>query len=256
MYVRLAFSVAAHMETDILIIDEVLAVGDADFQKKCFGKMQDITKKEGKTILFVSHNMIMIKQLCKKSILLSKGEVKMIGNTDDVIDFYSNDKMTKEKNAEDTISLRELTNKSAVRFTDIKISNPEDRPIFKSNDKLKIELGYESELMETISEARIVITVMSKLSQQIVLRLDSDIPNQTIPEHMPAKGKLICETDSINLTEGTYIADVDLLIGGTSVNYVRGATQFEVETSLKEYQFKKYPDNNVCDNIIKYNFKL
>ncbi len=90
MYVRLAFSVAAHMEPDILIVDEVLAVGDTEFQKKCLGKMDEISKKEGRTILFVSHNMGVIQNLCKKSILLEKGEFKMFDDTDKVIHHYLN----------------------------------------------------------------------------------------------------------------------------------------------------------------------
>jgi lipopolysaccharide transport system ATP-binding protein len=88
MYVRLAFSVAAHMEPDILLVDEVLAVGDAEFQKKCLGKMEEVTQKQGRTILFVSHNMETIMRLCKKTILLDKGEVKMIDETEKVINFY------------------------------------------------------------------------------------------------------------------------------------------------------------------------
>lgn len=87
MYVRLAFSVTAHMNTDILIIDEVLAVGDIEFQKKCLNKIESI-KKEGKTILFVSHNMENIKQLCKKCILLEKGKIKKYGPTDEIIKDY------------------------------------------------------------------------------------------------------------------------------------------------------------------------
>jgi lipopolysaccharide transport system ATP-binding protein len=88
MYVRLAFSVAAHMETDILIVDEVLAVGDTEFQKKCLGKMDEITKEQNRTILFVSHNLSAIKQLCKKCVLLSEGKIKMIDDTQKVINFY------------------------------------------------------------------------------------------------------------------------------------------------------------------------
>ena len=88
MYVRLAFSVAAHIEPDILIVDEVLAVGDAEFQKKCLGKMEEVTKKEGRTILFVSHNMAAIQTLCRKSLLLQKGKVVAYGDTDEVIDRY------------------------------------------------------------------------------------------------------------------------------------------------------------------------
>ncbi len=89
MYVRLAFSVAAHMDPDILVIDEVLAVGDADFQKKCMGKMEDITKKEGRTILFVSHNMNAIRELCKRTILLEKGKIRAIGATEEILKIYN-----------------------------------------------------------------------------------------------------------------------------------------------------------------------
>ncbi|MEK7564216.1 MAG: ABC transporter ATP-binding protein [Patescibacteria group bacterium] len=254
MYVRLAFSVAAHMEPDILIIDEVLAVGDSEFQKKCLGKMEDITKKEGRTILFVSHNMSTIKQLCTRSILLSKGNVKMVGNTDEVVDFYLNDKTNTKENAQE-IPLDAVLGKSGVRFTHIKISNDEGNSNFESGDKLKIELDYESDLVEEIKEVRVVISILNKRSQQIVLRLDSDIPNQTISENMPTKGKILCETESMNLGEGSYVLDVDFLIGGTSVNYVRGLGQFEVETNLEKYDFKKYPDVSVCDTVIGYQFK-
>jgi len=88
MYVRLAFSVAAHMEPDILLVDEVLAVGDTEFQKKCLGKMDEVTKTAGRTILFVSHNMSAIQNLCSRCILLEEGKVKMIGKTKEVIDKY------------------------------------------------------------------------------------------------------------------------------------------------------------------------
>lgn len=76
MYVRLAFSVAAHMEPDILLVDEVLAVGDAEFQKKCLGKMEEVTRTKGRTILFVSHNMAAIERICNRCILIEKGQIK------------------------------------------------------------------------------------------------------------------------------------------------------------------------------------
>jgi len=87
MYMRLAFAVAAHLETEILIVDEVLAVGDAEFQKKCLGKMGDVAK-EGRTVLFVSHNMTMIQNLCKRSALLNKGRIFFYGSTHDAISKY------------------------------------------------------------------------------------------------------------------------------------------------------------------------
>jgi lipopolysaccharide transport system ATP-binding protein len=90
MYVRLAFAVAAHMEPEILVIDEVLAVGDIQFQKKCLGKMQDVSKQEGRTVLFVSHNMSAMANLCNKGILLSQGELQFEGSINEVINTYVN----------------------------------------------------------------------------------------------------------------------------------------------------------------------
>ncbi len=89
MYVRLAFSVAAHMEPDILIIDEVLAVGDAEFQKKCLGKMEEVTSEAGRTILFVSHNLDAVRRICTKTIWIHDGEVVMHGDTSDVLAAYA-----------------------------------------------------------------------------------------------------------------------------------------------------------------------
>lgn len=90
MYVRLAFAVAAHLEPEILIVDEVLAVGDAQFQKKCLGKMQEVSKG-GRTVLFVSHNMVAVRNLCKRCLLLERGRPKAIGSTDSVLDAYTNE---------------------------------------------------------------------------------------------------------------------------------------------------------------------
>lgn len=90
MYVRLAFAVAAHLESEILIVDEVLAVGDADFQKKCLGKMGDISKGEGRTVLFVSHNMAAVKSLCSKGIVLENGLVKNISPVESAVAYYLN----------------------------------------------------------------------------------------------------------------------------------------------------------------------
>jgi lipopolysaccharide transport system ATP-binding protein len=88
MFVRLAFAVAAHLEPEILIIDEVLAVGDAEFQQKCLGKMEDVSRRQGRTVLFVSHNVAAVKRLCGRALLLDKGQTKMIGTVDKVLESY------------------------------------------------------------------------------------------------------------------------------------------------------------------------
>jgi lipopolysaccharide transport system ATP-binding protein len=94
MYVRLAFAVAAHLEPEILIVDEVLAVGDAEFQKKCLGKMQDVSQKLGRTILFVSHNLLAVRQLCGRAVLMQNGKLVTDGLPDDVINHYTEIAMT------------------------------------------------------------------------------------------------------------------------------------------------------------------
>jgi len=90
MYVRLAFAVAAHVEPEILIVDEVLAVGDAEFQKKCLGKMNDVSKNEGRTVLFVSHNMAAVKALCETGIVLNDGKSIFRGSIAEAVNFYQN----------------------------------------------------------------------------------------------------------------------------------------------------------------------
>jgi lipopolysaccharide transport system ATP-binding protein len=100
MYVRLAFAVAAHLDPDIMIIDEVLAVGDADFQKKCMGKMKEVSSQQGRTILFVSHNMQAVTNLCSKAIYLKNGEINAIGDAHTIVNNYlgsQNKKLWKQR---------------------------------------------------------------------------------------------------------------------------------------------------------------
>lgn len=125
MYVRLAFAVAAHLEPDILIVDEVLAVGDIEFQNKCLGKMQQVSSQNGRTVLFVSHNIGSINQLCNRSVLLEKGGVSLIGETQEVLDAYLLGTSLKlgaiyERNSEDEIDLGFLKVMSSNSFGEMK----------------------------------------------------------------------------------------------------------------------------------------
>ena len=143
MYVRLAFSVAAHMEPDILLVDEVLAVGDAEFQKKCLGKMEEVTKKQGRTILFVSHNMAAIQNLCKKCILLEKGKIKAVGDTEDIVNLYlhnSESEATEKKWEGDKRPGNDVVRLNHVRLVD---ENKETTSFVYSNKKFGLEISYE-----------------------------------------------------------------------------------------------------------------
>ncbi len=97
MYVRLAFAVAAHLDCEILIVDEVLAVGDQEFQKKCLGKMSDLSQQQGRTLLFVSHNIAAIKALCSKCLYIKQGKMQFLGQPEEAIIRYSNENIISEK---------------------------------------------------------------------------------------------------------------------------------------------------------------
>ncbi len=146
MYVRLAFAVAAHLESEILIVDEVLAVGDAEFQKKCLGKMGDISKGEGRTVLFVSHNMGAVKTLCNKGILLENGLLKFKGSAEETLSIYQKNNSGYSKYIADN-SLKEIYVKSIYFLNENNNFNSEesilvyfeiDYTIFFDNNKFLI----------------------------------------------------------------------------------------------------------------------
>ena len=124
MMVRLGFAVAAHLDPEILVVDEVLAVGDAEFQKKAIGKMQDVSKGEGRTVLFVSHNMASVKQLCKSGVVLENGSIRMLGSAEDCVDFYVSDNIANFTNFADTNDLRhEKDTKHEFEYLSVRMLN-------------------------------------------------------------------------------------------------------------------------------------
>jgi lipopolysaccharide transport system ATP-binding protein len=136
MYVRLAFAVAAHLEPEILIIDEVLAVGDAQFQRKSLGKMDDVSKKDGRTIVFVSHNMDAVTNLCNKCIYLKRGEIVMFDETSKVIDAYLKDNKTIEKREEGF-------DEKQAKILNIELDSVE---LSKGNIKVSVEYNWPLEV--------------------------------------------------------------------------------------------------------------
>lgn len=155
MYVRLAFAVAAHLESEILIVDEVLAVGDAEFQKKCLGKMGEVSTGEGRTVLFVSHNMASVKQLCKKGIVLDKGSIGYNGSVENAIQFYKEQGIKKENK-----TLKELikVKHAALTIDKVLINNNEDTTVEIDIDESRLDIeiiGYAIEVLQFNIEVRI-----------------------------------------------------------------------------------------------------
>jgi lipopolysaccharide transport system ATP-binding protein len=134
MYVRLAFAVAAHLEPEILLIDEVLAVGDLQFQRKCLGKMEDVSKQEGRTVLFVSHNMGVVAQLCNKAMLLDDGRIAASGKTDAVIERYVN----QVSNSSPTIEKQERPGENLILRAHMCDSQGNRRNEFRFDEEIAI----------------------------------------------------------------------------------------------------------------------
>lgn len=144
MYVRLAFAVAAHLESEVLIVDEVLAVGDLEFQKKCLGKMGDVSSGEGRTVLFVSHNMASIKQLCNKGIFLDKGTLNYEGNIERCVELYSNSNSFEGNSLMDYVK----TKSPSLLIDDIQINGSAQTSLFIPNDANEINISIKGQIKE------------------------------------------------------------------------------------------------------------
>ncbi len=169
MYVRLAFAVAAYLEPEILIVDEVLAVGDAEFQKKCLGKMHDVSANEGRTVIFVSHNMGAVKNLCTSSILLERGMIKNSGKTESIIEEYLN------INSDLKISSREFEDKNSdIYFNRISvIPGNSEIPSTEIDVKypFKIQFSYKGKI--NIPGLRLGFSIYSKNGIKILYDSES-----------------------------------------------------------------------------------
>jgi lipopolysaccharide transport system ATP-binding protein len=151
MTVRLGFAIAAHLDPEILVVDEVLAVGDAEFQKKAIGKMQDVSQGEGRTVLFVSHNMASIKQLCKNGLLLKDGTIESIGLVSDIISEYLID-----NTQENAIWERTQLISSDIYFNEIKVLNSKGNltSTIETEEDFEIQMTmFSSELNEEATVA-------------------------------------------------------------------------------------------------------
>ena len=230
MYVRLAFSVAAHMEPDILLVDEVLAVGDAEFQKKCLGKMGDITKREGRTILFVSHNMGAIEKLCPRSILIGSGQIRFFGETREVIRFYTNDVLDIAKSVNVATKRRHGVSLNAT-FKGISFSDTSGNKIehIQNGSTLIINLAYKSKNYQPLENVRIAIAFKNLNGQEIFVCSTEVSHLGTI--NLPAEGMVGCKIEDFPLSRGSYLITVALYVDKQLEDFIEDAAKIEVENS-------------------------
>jgi lipopolysaccharide transport system ATP-binding protein len=197
MQLRLAFAVAAFLKNEILIIDEVLAVGDAEFQKKCLGKMEDISKNQGRTVLFVSHNMPSINTICTKGILLQSGKIVQRGDIDHIINYYSSDNHENEKIADGVHYFQPL-----LKVNNIVINNSDINSIFVHDQKLRIEIDFNLTKNTTFE-----LDVHIKKESYFICSY-SNFVNKDVKKYDAGNHKIIYEIDLPKLRSGMYKVDL------------------------------------------------
>ena len=216
MYVRLAFAVAAHLEPEILIIDEVLAVGDIEFQKKCLGKMQDVSVKEGRTVLFVSHNMTAISVLCQNVILLKNGMLNFSGKTDEGLALYMNS-IEKAFSQEDIRQAVDAQDDEVLKLLDIEMFQEDAEGYqFVSNEEIRIRFKYK--VRKRISGLRIGIDLVNKDADVTLFRTFHDDASANMNVFSPGEYESELVINANLLKDGNYLANV--VIGIHNVRWI------------------------------------
>lgn len=204
MYVRLAFAVAAHLEPEILIVDEVLAVGDVEFQKKCLGKMKDVSEKDGRTVLFVSHNMPAVQKLCTHAMVMQFGRNIYIGNTDNAVNHYLHNR--RNNDAENLTTGINRGGNGLLRCTAISLLNSkmQEAVSFMSGDELNIVIDYTLEAdqlkavwfrLQVVSANEEIMFICNNAHSHDVITIDHS-------------GRITCAIPRLPLFGGTYYINI------------------------------------------------
>ena len=227
MYVRLAFAVAANLESDILIVDEVLAVGDAAFQKKCLGKMNEVSKSDGKTILFVSHQLNTLQALCNKGLVLSKGEVSLnVSSSELAIKHYM---LLANQTARTAIYDRlDREGEGKIKVTDIKFSNSNKQDIEEliTGQQLFIHITYQC--INTFIGQKISIALAFYGDDGILYTVLNSENTGVVYDNVKGSGELVCSINKFPLMEGNYFINVSINENGITQDWVQEATTISV----------------------------
>jgi lipopolysaccharide transport system ATP-binding protein len=209
MYLRLAFAVAAHLEPDILVVDEVLAVGDAEFQRKCLGKMSDVAE-QGRTVLFVSHNMSAILRLTSETLVMEKGKIVKRAPSNEAVDYYLSSGFA--ETGERVWDRDEIPENSApFQPKVLRIRNEQGLVVnsIRSTEKMSIEFEYELE--ESITGLRVGYYLMSSRGEYVFTTFDTDEPQMYDRYVAREKGHYIsrCEIPADTFNDGRFIVGIN-----------------------------------------------
>jgi lipopolysaccharide transport system ATP-binding protein len=237
MYVRLAFAVAAHLESEILIVDEVLAVGDAEFQKKCLGKMGEVSKGEGRTVLFVSHNLISVKKLCNEGIVLFEGKNFLKAPIDLALNSYLS---LQENQTYNTTLIFEKNLNLPMQIESVALADYDNGVIFKSSNQ--IVFVFEVNVISNIEASYIAINVYDNDDQLVYWTADFE-SDRFVTEKV-GRFSLKCKLPNNILTAGKYKANFAIF------SPIKGVVQYD---EAKNISFK-VEDNNDFLNQFNINY--
>ena len=228
MYVRLAFAVAAHVQPEILVVDEVLAVGDSSFQKKCLGKMSEVAS-EGRTVLFVSHNMAAVRSLCNKAVYLRNGMMHSIGDTAEVIQTYLRDVST---SIDRGLAEREDRQGSGeARFASVRLADPlgHSTEMVLSGDRARIYIKLAApQEGAVLKDPAVSIGLDNSLGQRI-LHMSNRTTGQVFPEFHVARDSFCFDIPRLSLVADTYSLVLFLSVNENAVDWIQNAATFNVE---------------------------
>ena len=229
MFLRLGFAVAAHLEPDVLVVDEVLAVGDAAFQKKCLNAMDEM-RSGGRTVVFVSHNVAAVENLCSRAVWIDNGEVRLDGRPRDVIEAYMATNAEASRLAADLSRIQNRRGNGDARFTKLEFLNADAEPLkyLSSGDRVILRLHYEA--VTHISRPDFEIGIYTDLG--MLLTKFSTFTDYQITSISPGQGHLDLVIDCFSFLPGRYYLSLWLKIQGpTYFDVLEHCLQFDVESS-------------------------
>ncbi len=226
MFVRLAFAVAAHLEPEILLVDEVLAVGDAAFQRKCLGRMSEVAN-EGRTVLYVSHNMASIENLCSKAFLLEHGRILRAGETSDITEAYI--RSLQSLNNREFCQVEDREGNGYLRFTDLIIRDSYNQAInfLSCGQNVTFELAYKADVSITSKNVVMSVAFFNMLGQPLFL-CRSDLQG-TEYAGIPPEGSVFCNIPRLPLPPGEFRINLHCEVNGELADWIRDARIISVE---------------------------
>ena len=233
MMVRLGFAVAAHLDPEILVVDEVLAVGDAEFQKKAIGKMQDVSRGEGRTVLFVSHNMTAVKNLCKNGVLLENGKTKFVGPIEDTINKYLVN--SSEIEGMPIVERKDKIGDKRIEVVDVKFKNQYGEIINElfTGQELNVEFSIQNNACVNLEEILVACSFSDEYGNPVVLWVSDEMDHSFQNEN-----RITIRIPQLNLRPNTYCFNYQFSIKTTAIeDFCDALTNVSTITVLGDSSF-------------------